>query len=45
VRDPQVDGDGFKVLVGPYPNRDEAEADGRRLGRPYFVTTTGTTPP
>jgi hypothetical protein len=45
VREPQVDGDGFKVLVGPYPNRDEAEADGRRLGRPYFVTTPGITPP
>jgi hypothetical protein len=45
VRDPQVEGDGFKVLVGPYPNRDEAEADGRRLGRPYFVTTPGGTPP
>lgn len=39
VLDPRVDGDGFRVLVGPYPTRDEAEADGRRLGRPYFVTS------
>lgn len=45
VREPAVEGDGFKVLVGPYPTRDEAEADGRRLGRPYFVTTPGSNPP
>jgi hypothetical protein len=38
VREPQGDGAGFRVLVGPYPSRDEAEADGRRLGRPYFIT-------
>lgn len=38
VREPQGDGAGFRVLVGPYPSRDEAEVDGRRLGRPYFIT-------
>jgi cell division protein FtsN len=32
-------GGPFKVLVGPYPSRDEAEADGKRLGMPYFITT------
>ncbi|HRP09332.1 MAG TPA: SPOR domain-containing protein, partial [Gemmatimonadales bacterium] len=38
VRDPVGDGAGYRVLVGPYPSRDEAEADGRRLGRPYVIT-------
>jgi hypothetical protein len=39
VRDPESEGDGFRVLVGPYGTREEAEADGRRLGRPYFIRT------
>ena len=39
VRDPETEGDGYRVLVGPYPTRDQAEADGRRLGRPYFIRT------
>ncbi len=39
VRDPESEGSGYRVLVGPYQSRDEAEADGRRLGRPYFITT------
>jgi cell division septation protein DedD len=38
VRDPQGDGAGVRVRVGPYDTRDEAEADGRRLGRTYFIT-------
>ncbi len=37
VRDPAVEGDGFKVLIGPYPTREGAEADGKRLGKPYFI--------
>jgi hypothetical protein len=39
IQEPDTAGAGFRVLVGPYPSRDEAEADGRRLGRPYFITT------
>jgi hypothetical protein len=26
-------------VAGPYPSREAADADGRRLGRPYFVMT------
>lgn len=39
VREPATEGDGFKVLIGPYATREEAEADGKRLGMPYFIRT------
>jgi hypothetical protein len=39
VYDPAQDGDGYKVLIGPYATREEAEADGKRLGKPYFIRT------
>ncbi|MCA9762699.1 MAG: SPOR domain-containing protein, partial [Gemmatimonadetes bacterium] len=39
VLDPRAEGDGYRVVVGPYATREDADADGRRLGRPYFVTT------
>lgn len=29
--------DPYRVVIGPFPTRDEADAVGRRLGRPYFV--------
>jgi hypothetical protein len=45
VLDPRADGDGYRVVVGPYGSREEAEADGRRLGRPYFVTNPESGPP
>lgn len=35
--DPKAAGDGYRVVIGPYPTREDAEAAGRRLGRPYFV--------
>jgi hypothetical protein len=31
--------EGFRVVVGPYQTREEAEEAGRRLGRPFFVLT------
>jgi hypothetical protein len=37
VLDPRPGEDGFRVVIGPYQSRDEAEATGRRLGRPYFI--------
>ncbi len=37
VLDPRAEGDGYRVVAGPYPSREAADADGRRLGRPYFV--------
>lgn len=29
--------DPYRVVIGPFATRDEADAVGRRLGRPYFV--------
>ncbi len=37
LREPTTEGDGYKVQIGPYATREEAEADGKRLGRPYFI--------
>jgi hypothetical protein len=37
VLDPRAGEDGFRVVIGPYQSREEAEATGRRLGRPYFI--------
>lgn len=37
VREPTIADDGFRVVVGPYPSREAAEAAGRELGRPFFV--------
>ena len=42
VLDPRNPDDGFKVVIGPYPTRDEADAAGKKLGRPYFVVVPGT---
>ena len=33
---------GFRVVVGPYPSRDEADAAGKRLGRSYFILPAAT---
>lgn len=38
---PVSEGEGYRVVVGPFASRDEADAAGRRLGRPYFVITEG----
>jgi len=40
----------YRVVLGPYDTRDEAEEIGRKLGMPYWIfqrdtTATGTTPP
>lgn len=37
VLPPQNPDDGYRVVLGPYPTRDEAEAIGRKLGRPYWI--------
>ena len=29
--------DGFRVVLGPYESRDQAEAIGRKLGRPFWI--------
>jgi hypothetical protein len=33
--------EGFRVVLGPYPTRDQAEAIGRKLGRPYWIYQPG----
>jgi hypothetical protein len=37
VLPPRVPDDGYRVVLGPYPTRDQAEAIGRKLGRPYWI--------
>lgn len=37
VLDPRGPDDGYRVVVGPYPSRDVAEENGRKLGRPFFI--------
>jgi hypothetical protein len=34
---PRAEGDGWRVVLGPYATRDDAEAAGRALGRPFFI--------
>jgi septal ring-binding cell division protein DamX len=38
---PKAAGEPYRVVIGPYATRDEADAVGRRLGRPYFLLTPG----
>jgi hypothetical protein len=37
VLDPSGPDDGYRVVVGPYPTREIAEENGRKLGRAYFI--------
>jgi len=34
---PRGEGDGWRVVLGPFRTRDEAEAAGRAAGRPFFI--------
>ncbi len=43
VLSPQSADEGYRVVVGPYPTRDQADSVGKRLGRPYFILTPGAT--
>jgi cell division protein FtsN len=36
--------DGYRVVLGPYPTRGEAEAIGRKLGRPFWIFQAGERP-
>lgn len=42
VLDPRQEGEGYRVVLGPYGSRDEAEAAGKKLGRPFFIYQPGT---
>ncbi|HWC72447.1 MAG TPA: SPOR domain-containing protein [Gemmatimonadales bacterium] len=37
VLPPQHPDDGYRVVLGPYATRSQAEAIGRRLGRPFWI--------
>ncbi len=37
VLKPRTGEEGYRVVLGPYATRDEAEATGRKLGRPFFI--------
>lgn len=37
VLKPRREGDAFRVVLGPYDSRETAEAEGRKLGRPFFI--------
>jgi hypothetical protein len=39
VLKPAAATDPYRVVLGPYPSRDAAEASGKTLGMPYFVIT------
>jgi len=41
VLEPSAPEDGYRVVLGPYASRDEAEAAGRKLGRPFFIYQPG----
>jgi len=41
VLPPQHPDDGYRVVLGPYPTRAQAEATGRRLGRPFWIYQPG----
>jgi hypothetical protein len=34
---PRTPEEGYRVVLGPYPTRAEAEAIGRKLGRPFWI--------
>ncbi|MGH7583052.1 MAG: SPOR domain-containing protein [Gemmatimonadales bacterium] len=37
VLDPRTSDEGYRVVIGPYPSHDEADAAGKKLGRAYFI--------
>jgi sporulation related protein len=39
VLTPRRSGELYRVVLGPYPTREQAEATGRRIGMPSFVVT------
>jgi hypothetical protein len=41
VLSPQGPDDGYRVVLGPYATRAQAEATGRKLGRPFWIYQPG----
>jgi hypothetical protein len=42
VLSPEAPAEPFRVVLGPYPNREEAEATGRQLKVPFWIFTRDT---
>jgi len=42
---PDSTDDLYRVVLGPYGDRESAEADGRQLGRPFWILTKEGVPP
>lgn len=42
VLGPEAPDQSYRVVVGPYPSRDEADTVGKRLGRSYFIVPAST---
>ena len=45
VLPPVTADDGYRVVLGPYPTRAQAEAIGRKLGRPFWIYQPSTPAP
>ena len=45
VLQPSGEGTGYRVVLGPFASREEAETAGRSLGMPYFVIDAPATAP
>lgn len=41
VLEPTSPDEGYRVVLGPYASREEAESAGRKLGRPFFIYQPG----
>lgn len=41
VLEPKTRDESYRVVIGPYLTREDADAVGKRLGRPYFIITPG----
>jgi len=41
VLPPQTPDDGYRVVLGPYSTRAQAEEIGRKLGRPFWIYQPG----
>jgi cell division septation protein DedD len=41
VLEPTGPDEGYRVVLGPYASREEAESAGRKLGRPFFIYQPG----
>lgn len=44
VLSPRREGDPYRVVLGPFASREEAEERGSSLGMPFFVISTGEAP-